>query len=199
MKKFFSVFMVMMTVCLSACLVSCGDDEETTGGGSDKPSSNKIQVYLACVSESTLNLCDISITLHSGDKSKVVKLEKANGVQKKLNPDNPDSPILYNYVYDSVDGNKGIDYTEANATLRADAEEYVNSLSDDKEHLTYFIAVYGHSMEEFKANGGYSVNASTSTSSLDGTRSSLLQIVNGQKFYETFPRYFNLKLSMPKK
>lgn len=193
MKKLFSIFMVMMTICFSACLVSCSGDDDEIGGGSDKPTSTKINVYTAFVNDNVFNLCDLSVTLHSGDKTKEVKLVKENGEVKTVEYDGSKLNV-YCFTFDGVDGNKGIDAVEGNATLKADAESFVNSLSPEGTHA--FIASHGYGEAEFSSDGHYSIGAVSLTGAISPSRKNLLaDRTEDQKFYETLPRLFSGNLT----
>lgn len=198
MKKILNLFMVIMAVCFTACFVSCDSDDDNNGGGS---SDSRVYVYSAYVNDNVFGLCDVSITLHSGDKSKVVKLNKSNG--KLVNIDKKDfygqfvaTIPTYRFDFDNVDGSKGIDYAEAEVTLKSDAESFVNSLEPNKTF--YFIACFNHTRQEYSANGQYDIEQPNTASFYDSSREKLLNEVNGTKVYETLPRLFTSSLSKRK-
>lgn len=199
MKKHLYTLLIMAVALFSAVtLVSCSSDDNDNPGGGDKPVVNKINVYAAYISSDVFTLCDFSLTLHSGDKSKVVKLDKANG--KLMDVVYMDDPILgkhtfpaYRFIFDNVDGNKGIDKVEASATLNPGVGEMVEAMTPEASFDCLITSAVIKA--EFQPSGNYSFEGSVQTAIQKFGREGLLRDVDGKKGYETLPSLFADELS----
>ncbi len=203
MKKFLSKITFIAVAVLSATgFASCNNADDDYVGGivNDKPTNNKVPVYSAYVNENVLNMCDITLTLHSGDKTKVVKLDKGNGTLDKIDYEVMGQHIgslpAYRFDFDNVDGNKGIDYVEANSTIKPEAEGVIKALDPEKEY--YFAACSNFRYEEFMSNGHYSFGKFNTADASSFHSENLLKDNNGEKAYERLPKIFNVRLSKKK-
>lgn len=198
MKKYLYTLLFMAVALFGATtLVSCGGDDDDFPGGGDKPATKKIDVYAAYVSADVFELCDISLTLHSGDKSKTVKLDKASGKlvdvvysetfgQKATYPG-------YQFIFDNVDGNLGIDKVDASATLKSGAAAMIDAMGPEAK-VVYLVGSALISAE-FQTTGKYSFEAAVTTGLKDFGRTGLLGDINGTILYETLPSNFARNLS----
>lgn len=200
MKKHLYTLLFMAVALFSAVsLASCSsDNNDNPGGGGDKPVVDEINVYAAYVSSDVFDLCDISLTLHSGTKSKTVKLDKASG--KLMDVVYMDDPLLgkasypaYRFLFDNVDGNKGVDKVEASAVLKSGAAAMIENMSPEAK--VYYLAGCAMVMAEFQPTGNYSFEGVVTTGFKDFKREGLLGERDGVKIYETLPASFARNLS----
>ena len=186
----------------AAGFTSCNnsDDDPYVPTPSSTQQSNKVSVYSAYINENALNVCDITLTLYSGNKTKVVKLDKANGKLDKIEYEFMGQSLgslpAYRFDFDNVDGNKGIDRVEANSTLKPEAEGIVNALDPEKEY--YFAACSNFCYAEFMPSGNYSFGAFTTSGTTAYHRANLIKDMDGKKVYETLPNKFNIGLTKKK-
>lgn len=198
MKKNLYTLLFMAVALFSAVsLASCSSDDDTTGGG-DKPVVDKINVYAGYISSDVFDLCDISLTLHSGTKSKTVKLDKASG--KLMDVVYMDDPLLgkgtypaYRFLFDNVDGNKGIDKVEAKAVLKSGAAAMIENMSPEAKVV--YLTASAFVEAEFQPTGNYSFAANVQTIIAKFGREGLLREKDGKKNYETLPAGFEFDLS----
>lgn len=198
MKKNLYTLLFMAVALFSAVsLASCSSDDDTTGGG-DKPVVEKINVYAGYISSDVFDLCDISLTLHSGTKSKTVKLDKASG--KLMDVVYMDDPFLgkasypaYRFLFDNVDGNKGVDKVEASAVLKSGAAAMIENMSPEAKVV--YLAGGTLIKAEFQPTGSYSFEGAVTTGVKDFKREGLLGERDGVKIYETLPASFARNLS----
>lgn len=195
MKKYLYTLLFMAVALFSAAtLVSCGDD---VPGGGVKPATEKIEVYAAYVSTDVFELCDISLTLHSGDKSKTVKLDKASGklvdVVYARDLSKEYTYPAYRFVFDNVDGNLGIDKVDASAKLKSGAVAMIEAMNPDETIVC--LAAKTSIKTEFLPTGNYALEASVETAIKKFDREGLLGEHGGKKRYETLPSLFELELS----
>ena len=201
MKKFLSKIMFAAVAVLSVSgFTSCNNDDDQripTPASVQKETTNKVTVYSAYVNDDALNLYDISLTLHSGDKSKVVKLDKSMGTPVNIEYQRMNKPSVnlpgYRFDFDNVDGIKNIDYVEANSTLKPEAEGIVNAMDPEKEY--YYAASCAFGYLEFQANGHYGFEGVAIKQALGYHRENLLRDKDGKKIYETFDDLFKIRLS----
>ncbi len=204
MKKYLNTLLFMAVALFSAAtMVSCGsddDDELVPGDGNgNKPSVDEVYVCTVYLNQNVLDLCNVSLTLHSGDKSKVVNIDKANGklvdvvYENSLTNTKLTLPA-YRFIFDNVDGNKGIDYVESHSTLKADAESVVNAMEPDVDYWT--LSACSFLKKEYQADGSYSVEGYVTTQASGWTRNSLLEVAyDGKKNYERIPNLVDIRLT----
>ena len=202
MKKNLYMLLFMAVALFSAAtMVSCGGDDDddpiVPGGNDNKPStSNEVYVYTAYVNQNVFDLCEVSLTLHSGDKSKVVKLDPANGklVDVTYSDQMTNTKLTlpaYRFVFDNVDGNKGIDYVESNSTVKADAESVVNALTPEVDYWT--LSACSFIKKELSPNGNYEFEGYVTDQASGWWREDLLAVTNGKKNFERHDRYALVK------
>lgn len=193
MKKYLYTLLFMAVALFSAAAItSCSKDDDDTTGGQDKPAVNKINVYVAYVSGDVFSLCDFSLTLHSGDKSKTVKLDKASGKLMDFASKGKSVPV-YRFIFDNVDGNKGVDKVEASATLNPGAAAMIEAMTPEAS-LTCLV-ISAMIKAEFQPTGNYSFEGASETAVQTFGREGLLSDQGGKKGYETLPSLFETELS----
>ena len=131
MKKFLSNIMFATVAIISATgFTSCNNADDpyvpTPQSTAQQPKLDYVPVYELDLSEDILNLYDITLVLHSGDKSKESILEKTNGTAFGLETVSGKA-TYYKFFCSEIDGNKGIDYVEAKVTPKADIKTTLES------------------------------------------------------------------------
>ncbi len=145
MKKFVSKIMFAAVAVLSAAgFTSCNNadnpyvpEQITVQEQQDK--YEVVPAYGLFLSNTILDMYDVKIVLHSGDKTQEVVPTKTNAYSQDSYDANT---IFYKYYYIDVDGRKGVDYAEAQVTPKADIETTIKSMSDDEE----LTLIYGGDM-----------------------------------------------------
>ncbi len=144
MKKFLSKIMFSAVAVLSAAgFTSCNNADDDPRVITPQPTAQEqaqeqqqkyqqVLGYGAAVSESVLDMYDVTVTLHSGDKTKVVELTKADGKVITENAEG-NSITCYKYVFTGIDGQNGISSTEVKVTPKADIKTTIASYPQDKE------------------------------------------------------------------
>ena len=184
MKKFLSKIMFAAVAVLSVVgFTSCnaeddGYDEYITP--KNNPTVKTVSVYSAFVSEDCMKLYDVSITLHSGDKTKTVALTESNGQKQAFG-----SSQAFTFCFDNVDGQYGIDKVEATVTPKANIEEMIKAMNPEQD--LYLVSTKKYFDAEFKANGQYDLSNVANTINFTCTEAGkLLNTINtGKHFYET--------------
>lgn len=67
--------MALTAICISTCLISCGDDD-VTNTPNKKPIEDKVSIYAASISEAYFDLYDISVVFYHGTETKEIALKK---------------------------------------------------------------------------------------------------------------------------
>ncbi len=135
MKKFVSKIMFAAVAVLSAAgFTSCNNADdpyvpEQITVQEQLKKNEVVPAYGLFLSNTILDMYDVKIVLHSGDKTQEVVPTKANAYSQ----DSYDAKtIYYKYYYIDVDGRRGVDYAEAKVTPKADIEKTIKSMSDDE-------------------------------------------------------------------
>ena len=157
MKKFLSKIMFATVAVLSvAGFTSCNnaDDDPIVPvpqpTAQEQPKYQQVPAYVTAVSESILNMYDVKVTLHSGDKSQDVVLAKADGTAVDDNSEGK-TVTCYKFMFTEIDGQKGISAAEVKVTPKADIK---TTLASMPENETIYV-MYGAEMlmASIDANG----------------------------------------------
>ena len=160
MKKFLSKIVFATVAVLSvAGFTSCNNTDDDpyvpgpTPGPTEihtvTPSNNQdmTPAYGAVLSENILDMYDVTVVLHSGDKTKEVALTKANG-QADVTRTSNGNMTYYEYVFAEIDGQKGISKAEVKVTPKADIKNVISAMPANEK----IIMQHGGNM--FKAMFG---------------------------------------------
>ena len=157
MKKFLTKIMFAAVAVLSvAGFTSCNNVDDDPNVPSQTieihtvtPSNNQdmTPAYGAVLSENILDMFDVTVVLHSGDKTKEVALTKANG-QADVTRTSNGNMTYYEYVFAEIDGQKGISNAEVKVTPKADIKNVISAMPANEK----FTMQHGGNM--FKAKFG---------------------------------------------
>ncbi len=179
MKKFVSKIMFAAVAILSATgFTSCNNVDDDPYVPTPVPTEihqqtptpsnnqNMTPAYGAVLSENILDMYDVSVVLHSGDKTKEVALTKANG-QADVTRTSNGNMTYYEYVFAEIDGQKGISNAEVKVTPKADIKNVIAAMpANEKITMKYggnmFKAMYG-------ADGKFVGKLSTHFTALSGS------------------------------
>ncbi len=195
MKKFLTKIMFAAVAILSATgFTSCNAEDDgydyTANTSTTTPTVKTVSVYSAIISEDCMKLYDVSVTLHSGDKSKTVALTESNGIKMSLG-----SGQAYTFSYDNVDGQYNIDKVEASVTPKANIESMISAMDPNSDVLLVTSKVFAD--REFKANGQYDVASAFKTISFSVMPVGNLtqKLDNGDVFYKQAAETYSRRLS----
>ena len=160
MKKFLTKIMFAAVAVLSvAGFTSCNNADDDPyvpvpqPTVQDQPKYQQVPAYAAAFSESILNLYDVTVTLHSGDKSKEVVLTPAEGTA--VENDNDGKTITcYRYQFTEIDGQRGISSAEVEITPKADIKTTLENMPEETIYLMYGAKAFAASID----NNGKLVN-----------------------------------------
>ena len=158
MKKFLSKIMFAAVAILSvAGFTSCNNVDDDPYVPAPQPTEQfkdqQIPAYAAAFSESILYLYDVTVTLHSGDKSKEVALTPAEG--KAVVEDCDGKTITcYKYQFTEIDGQRGISSAEVKITPKADIKTTLENMPEETIYLMYGAKAFAASID----NNGKLVN-----------------------------------------
>lgn len=132
MKKFLSKITFVAVAIISATgFASCNNSDDDpyvpTPAPAEQSKLEEVSAYEAVVSENVLNMYDITLVFHSGDKSKETVLTKANG-KACIDDSMGEKVTYYEFFCSEFDGKKGIDRVEAKVTPKADIENTIKSM-----------------------------------------------------------------------
>ena len=142
MKKFLTKIMFAAVAVLSvAGFTSCNnvDDDpnvpsQTIEIHTTTPSDNQemTPAYGAVLSENILDMFDVTVVLHSGNKTKEVALTKANG-KADVTRSSYGNVTCYEYLFTEIDGQKGISNAEVKVTPKADIKTILAGMPAGEE------------------------------------------------------------------
>ena len=154
MKKFLSKIMFAAVAVLSvAGFTSCNnaDDDPIVPVPQptvqEQPKYQQAPAYAAAFSESILNMYDVKVTLHSGDKSKEVVLTPAEGTA--VENDNDGKTITcYRYQFTEIDGQRGISSAEVEITPKADIKTILSNMPEETIAFMYGAKMFTASIDD---------------------------------------------------
>ena len=175
MKKFLSKIMFATVAVLSvAGFTSCNNTDDDpyvpvpTEIHTVTPSNNQdlTPAYGAVLSENILDMYDVTVVLHSGDKTKSVALTKANG-QADVTRTSNGNMTYYEYVFAEIEGQKGISNAEVKVTPKADIKNVISSMPANEK----FTVQHGGNMfkAKFGADGKFVGKLATHFTALSGS------------------------------
>lgn len=175
MKKFLSKIMFAAVAVLSvAGFTSCNNTDDDpyvpvpTEIHTVTPSNNQemTPAYGAVLSENILDMYDVTVVLHSGDKTKAVALTKANG-QADVTRTSNGNMTYYEYVFAEIDGQKGISNAEVKVTPKADIKNVISAMPANEK----FTVQHGGNMFKamFGADGKFVGKLATHFTTLSGS------------------------------
>ena len=147
MKKFLSKIMFAAVAVLSvAGFTSCNntDDDPYVPKPTSIPTKIEIHTetttnpvdltpaYGAVLSENILDMYDVTVVLHSGDKTKEVALTKANG-ETMVTRSTAGNINYYQYLFTEIDGQKGIGKAEAKVTPKANIKTTIAGMTANEK------------------------------------------------------------------
>ena len=150
MKKFIftllsAIFVSMAATSLTSCSKDSDDDDPITS-----TETKKVLVYEAFISPTYLDFYDVKLTLKGENKQKEITLKATDG-----------EPFPYEGIptrhitFDRIDGEPGVSSVKATATPKADIEDRLKSLDQDKN--ISFCAVSQIFKADYAVNGEYLV------------------------------------------
>ncbi len=143
MKKFIAKIMFAAVAVLSVTgFTSCNNTDDDPYVPTPVPTEIHQQTptkpqdttpaYGAVLSENIINMYDVTVVLHSGDKTKEVALTKANGEATVTRTSNG-NVTYYQYLFTEIDGQKGIGNAEVKVTPKADIKTIIAGMPANEE------------------------------------------------------------------
>ena len=154
MKKFLTKIMFAAVAILSvAGFTSCNNADDDPyvpvpqPTVQDQPKYQQAPAYAAAFSESILNMYDVKVTLHSGDKSKEVVLTTAEGIAVENNSEGK-TITCYKYQFTEIDGQRGISSAEVEITPKADIKTTLSNMPEETIAFMYGARMFTASIDD---------------------------------------------------